>query len=192
MTGGPLGLVGKGNSAIEGQLMTPRAWQNSEAMIKVAIDNSRCEKMVANIKFDLKRTIVAYAMTSDHVKKEFKDEQIVMHGKFNDQVAPKEPAKISRDYAILLKKVRDTDIEANRFFMRIDFETGNPLHPTVHQMQQDVLPSVQTPNIQISYEVVTSMGHEGIFSSSQDVPSVHFPIYVTLDPQGPFDMGREY
>ena len=55
-----------------------------------------------------------------------------------------------------------------------------------------MLPSVQTPNIQISYEIVTSMGHEGIFSSSQDVPSVHFPIYVTLDPQGPFDMGREY
>lgn len=21
---------------------------------------------------------------------------------------------------------------------------------------------------------------------------MHFPIYVTLDPQGPFDMGREY
>ena len=57
-----------------------------------------------------------------------------MHGKFNDQVAPKEPAKIARDYAILIKKVKDTDIESNRFFMRIDFETGNPLHPTVHRM----------------------------------------------------------
>ena len=54
--------------------MTPRAWQNSEAMIKVAVDNSRCEKMVANIKFDLKRTIVAYGMASDNVKKEFKNE----------------------------------------------------------------------------------------------------------------------
>ena len=97
-------------------------------MLKVAIDNSKCEKMVANIKFDLKRTIIAYGMTTDNVKKEFRDEQVVMHGKFNDQVAPKEPNKISRDYAVLMRKVKDTDKESNRYFMRTDFETGNPLH----------------------------------------------------------------
>ena len=55
-----------------------------------------------------------------------------------------------------------------------------------------MLPSISTPNIQISYEIVASVSHEGMFSASQDLPSVIFPIYVTVDPQGPFDMGREY
>ena len=161
-------------------------------MLKLVIDNSRCDKMVENIKFDLKRTIVAYGMASDHVKKEFKDEQVVMHGKFKDQVAPKEPNKICRDYAILLKKVRDTDKEQNRFFMRIDFENGSPLHIHLHRMQHDVLPTTASDNLKISYEIVASVSHSGMFSSSQDVPSLHFPVHLTLDPQGPFDLGQEY
>ena len=103
-------------------------------MVKLAIDNSRCDKMIENVKFDLKRTIVAYGLASDKTKKEFKDEQVVMHGKFKDQVAPKEPNRICRDYAILLKKVRDTDKEQNRFFLKNDFETGSPLHVFLHRM----------------------------------------------------------
>ena len=51
-----------------------------------------------------------------------------MFGKFDDQVAPKEPAKVTRDYAILLKKCRDTDKEKNRFLMNFDLETGNRMH----------------------------------------------------------------
>ena len=58
MTGG-LGLMSKGKTNIEGQLLTPRVCQNAEAMVKISIDNSNCSKMVDNIKFCLKRTITA-------------------------------------------------------------------------------------------------------------------------------------
>ena len=34
-----------------------------------------------------------------------------MYGKFYDEVAAKEPNKISKNYAILMKKVRMTDYE---------------------------------------------------------------------------------
>jgi len=40
--------------------------------------------MVANVKFQLKRKITAYGKTTTGQKKEFKDEQEVMFGKFDD------------------------------------------------------------------------------------------------------------
>lgn len=72
-----------------------------------------------------------------------------------------------------------------------DFEKGTPLSLPLRAMQHDVLPSVNTPNIKIAYEIIAMVSHEGMFSSSQDVPNVHMPLYVTVDPKGPFDMGRE-
>lgn len=73
-------------------------------MIRLTINNSKCDKMVDNIKFQLRRTIVAYGLSSEGGKKEFKDEQEVMFGKFEDKVARNEPVHISRDYAISLRK----------------------------------------------------------------------------------------
>ena len=72
-----------------------------------------------------------------------------------------------------------------------DFERGTPLSINLKRMQHDVLPSVCTPNLKIQYEIIAMVSHEGMFSSSQDVPNVHMPLYVTVDPKGPFDMGRE-
>lgn len=76
--------MSKGEAKISGQLLTPRAIQNSEAMLKVSIDNQKSEYMVKSIQFDLKRTIIAHANSISNEKKEFKDEQIVMSGKFQD------------------------------------------------------------------------------------------------------------
>ena len=80
--------------------------------------------MVSNVKFVLKRTIVAYAKTIQGVKKEFKDEQEIMFGRFDDQVAAREPQKITRDYAIMMRKVKDSDRERNRVILRRDLDTG--------------------------------------------------------------------
>ena len=71
---GALGIFGKGSTKVDGQLLTPRAPANSEAMIKISIDNSSCQKMVTNIKFSVWRTITAYAKTINQTKKEFKDD----------------------------------------------------------------------------------------------------------------------
>ena len=48
---GAFGLFEKGNTRVEGQLLTPRACQNSEAMVRIAIDNSACGQMVALVNF---------------------------------------------------------------------------------------------------------------------------------------------
>ena len=48
---GAFGIFGKGNTKVEGQLLQPRTCQNAEAMIRLAIDNSSCKKMVQNVKF---------------------------------------------------------------------------------------------------------------------------------------------
>jgi len=76
--------MNKGEAKLSGQLLTPRANQNVEAMLKISIDNSKSEYFVKSIQFDLKRTIIAYANNVNNEKKEFKDEQIVMSGKFQD------------------------------------------------------------------------------------------------------------
>ena len=73
VTGG-LGLLGRGDCKVEGQLLTPRACQNSEAMLKISIDNSNCQKMVAHVQFKVLRSIIAYGFTTSGERKEYKDE----------------------------------------------------------------------------------------------------------------------
>jgi len=122
--------------------------------------------MVSDVRFKLHRTIVAYAKTGRGDKKEFKDKQQVMYGRFEDQVASKEPRRINRDYAILLKPVQGSNTEKNRLLMLTDFETGHPMPFNLRKMQHDILPSIDTPNIKISYEIETIISHEGMFSPS--------------------------
>lgn len=74
-----------------------------------------------------------------------------MKGKFEDRVASKEPRRVSRDYAIMLKRVKGTDTELNRFLMLNDFENGKPMPLKLKMMQHEVLPSVETLNLKISY-----------------------------------------
>jgi len=45
--------------------------------------------------------------------------------------------------------------------------------------------------MKIEYRIEAMVSHDGTFSSSQELPTLKFPLYVTNDPQGPFDMGRE-
>jgi len=89
-----------------------------------------------------------------------------MKGKFEDRVPSKEPRRITRDYAILLKRIKGTDTELNRFLMLNDFENGKPMPLKLRMIQHEILPSIDTPNIKISYEIEAIINHEGIFSSS--------------------------
>ena len=74
-----------------------------------------------------------------------------MKGKFEGRVASKEPRRVSSDYAIMLKRVKGTDTELNRFLMLNDFESGKPMPLKLKMMQHEVLPSVETLNLKISY-----------------------------------------
>ena len=57
-----------------------------------------------------------------------------MFGKFDDQVASKEPTKVNFNYGILLKKLPDTNRERNRVLMNTDIATGNPYAKELKQM----------------------------------------------------------
>jgi len=59
-------------------------------------------------------------------------------------------------------------------------------------MQHDVLPSVDTPNLKIQYQVVTSLFHESVVSTKKNLPSLEIPMTIALDTQGCFDTGNEY
>ena len=89
-----------------------------------------------------------------------------MFGKFDDQVASKEPRKISRDYGILLKKVRESDREQNRVLMLTDFDSGRPMPVNLRRMQHEVLPSIKTKNFKIEYRIEAMVSHDGTFSSN--------------------------
>lgn len=65
-----------------------------------------------------------------------------------------------------MKKTKGTDREQNRVLMLHDFEKGSALPMRLKQMQHEVLPSVNTPNIRIEYEIISMVSHEGMFSSS--------------------------
>jgi hypothetical protein len=51
----------------------------------------------------------------------------------------------------MLKRVKGTDTELNRFLMLNDFENGKPMPLKLKMMQHEVLPSVETLNLKISY-----------------------------------------
>ena len=114
-----------------------------------------------------------------------------MFGKFDDQIAVKEPNLITREYGILIKKMKDTNRERNRVLMMTDFANGNPYAQALRHMQNDILPSVNTPIVKIEYEIEAQVCHDAMFSSGQEVPSIKIPIYITLDPQGAIDTGME-
>ena len=50
---------------------------------------------------------------------------------------------------------------------------------------------MNTDHIKIEYLIEVMVSHEGMITASQDVPTLVFPLYITVDPQGPFDTGRE-
>ena len=128
--------------------------------MKICVDNSKCDKMITSIKFSVKRLITAYGHDINGVRKQFKDEQDIVTGSaFEFEVAAKEPMKISRDYAILMKKVREMDTEQNRFIMTMDFANGFPLSETIQTMQGQFLPSVSTQDIQIEYKIEAKVCH---------------------------------
>ena len=94
---------------------------------------------------------------------------MIIKRKFEDQVASKEPQRITRNYKIPLKRLEGYCKELNRFIMVNDFKNGKPMPHKLQVMQHEILPSVDTPNIKISYEIEVIINHEGILGSSKDI-----------------------
>jgi hypothetical protein len=73
-----------------------------------------------------------------------------------------------------------------------DMDRGYELSPISKQIQHEILCSMDTQNIKVSYRIEVSVCHEGAFGmSNAEVPSVFFPLVITRDAQGAIDSGTE-
>lgn len=71
--------------------------------------------------------------------------------------------------------------------MLYDFEDGKDLPIELKAMQHDILPTMNTDLINVSYKLEVIVKHEGMMSTKQEVPSIFFPIVVAKDPKGPLE-----
>ena len=57
--------------------------------------------------------------------------------------------------------------------------------------QHELLPTTATKLIDIDYQIEACVQHESTFGSSQEVPSLFFPLIAARNPEGPLDLGTE-
>jgi len=146
--------------------------------------------MVEVLQIELRRTIKATAYDTNGNQKEYSEVKVVQKAKFDDRVA--ERSRNTRDFFVQLHRKKNAELDGGRLFLKTDIETGRPLPWQLLQMQNEMLPSVNTPNILVRYDLVVQAYHEGLFGNSdEEIPALILPIYLTLDPQGPIDLGQE-
>jgi len=76
--------------------------------------------------------------------------------------------------------------------MKKSFEDGRDLNKILMELQNEVIPSVDTNLIKVSYEIEVRVAHETMMGWDYDMKeSVSFPMIVARDPQGPFDQGTD-
>jgi hypothetical protein len=87
--------------------------------------------------------------------------------------------------------VKDNNTEKGRATVLYDLETGAPNLFNTHKWDTELIPSTDTPHIKISYTIEMGVWHDGAFQSVQEIPSVHFPLWIARDPKGQIDNGTE-
>lgn len=167
-------------------------FQNFNAKLTLFINNNACSKMVDSTTLSLHRSIKVTGKTTQGVPKEFEDNQVIMKAKFRSAVASKEPNVISQDFAIKLCVDKQASTEQNRFLMLHDFDDGSDMPIELKSMQHEFLPTVNSDLIKIDYHLECVVSHEGLLNIKQEVPSLNWPINVTVDPKGPIEHPATY
>lgn len=89
--------------------------------------------MVKKTQLKVHRKITAKAIDVQGNAKEWNDNQIVMAGEFDSQVAKQDPNISVQEFGITFKKVQGVDCEKNRYFMRKSFETWQDVGEALKQ-----------------------------------------------------------
>jgi len=192
-TGELKGLIGSnGTCTLSGNLPSDVCYQNQMANVVIHINNGQCKKMVKKTQLKVHRTIIARAIDINGQRKEWNDKQVVMAGEFDSVVAKQEPNLAIQQFNIELRKVKGVDVEKNRYIMKKSFEDGRDINKTCMELQSEVLPSVDTNLIKVSYEIECRIAHETMMGWEYDMKEgITFPMIVARDPQGPFDQGTD-
>lgn len=112
------------------------------------------------------------------------DKQVVSQGHFNIKIAAKEPQIRVEEFQILMRKVQGIDKERNRVFLMQDMDRGVPLPSISKEIQHEILCSMDTPNLKVSYRLEAAVCHESFGGEKTEVPSVFFPVIITRDAKG--------
>ena len=86
-----------------------------------------------------------------------------------------------------MKRISGSDNEKNRYFVFAEMDRGIELPRINKLIQHELLCSMDTPLIQVSYKLEAYILHEGLVGPRQEVPSLFFPCIVTRDSRGPAD-----
>jgi hypothetical protein len=155
-----------GKCHVMGNLPVDVAMQNNKLRITLDMNNSACKKKINSVQFQVHRTIKAYGKTITGDLKEFKDEQVVMLGCFTDvKVAAKEPSIKHEDFNIIMKKVYPVDHEKGRFLMLKDFDTGKQMSIQNKAIQHEILCTMDSELIKVSYRLEAQIMHQGTLSA---------------------------
>ena len=76
--------------------------------------------------------------------------------------------------------------------MTYDIEDGRPIPLELKESQFHFVPTMNSHLINVSYQLECVVAHDGVINSKQEVPSLFWPIVVTLDPMGPIEHPQAY
>lgn len=87
--------------------------------------------------------------------------------------------------------MKETDCEKNRYVMKNSFEDGKPVGDVLMAMQNELLPTIASNLINIDYQIEALIIHDSTFGDGKEVPPIQFPVIISRDPEGAFDVGQE-
>ena len=185
--------------------------QNQPAQISLSIDNRNADKAVIMVRLLLHREIKATGRSISGQDLLFEDKQVVGLAEQPYAVAAHEPNVKTCQYSVFQKKVDKAaqdyevwlssqqnrnsqvcwkDVEKNRMFLYGDMDRGIEFSAVSKQIQHEIICSMDTPNIQVSYHVEIQVCHEGTFGiATNEVPGIFFPFIITRDSKGAIDQG---
>lgn len=142
--------------------------------------------MMTSVSFEVTRNIKFLGKTIQGDTADFTDKQTVSCFSRRVEVAAKEPNAIVQNWKIPMLANNNAEYfkEKNRFLQIIDLETGQNLPMEMKTLQHQMLPTMDTEMIKVSYEITCVILHDTAFKDSQCLPTVTLPLTVTLDPQG--------
>jgi hypothetical protein len=152
--------------------------------IRLLIDNSKSKLPVDHTRLTLHREIRAFAKTPAGETKEFLDQQPVLKHHRNLKIAKLMPDLVAEDQTFLL--ILDgskAEVENHRFFYTLDYlDSLTGVSQAQLKQQREILPSMDSEFIKVSYKLEVQVGYSSSFGSKYDVPSVFIPLNIGVNP----------
>ena len=152
-TGNLKGIFNKsaGTCILSGQMQSENVMVGQFYHFRLLINQSQSQKETAMIRIVLNRTIKCTGRTVAGQPKDFTDKQPVMMVERPIKIATKVPEVVGENLSLKMTRFKDIDIEKRRALMLVDIETGLQMPIALKSAQHDVLPTMKTELINVTY-----------------------------------------